>query len=84
MTKIISKKKRSLTDAGNSKRISIVKEWLQILEIEDEEEVVTALLYTDKHGFFFDAWKEDEQPDLDDLEQKVSVDLGDDVDIDLS
>lgn len=76
MTRIISEQKRSLTDAGDSKRLSIVKEWIQMLGFEDEDKVVTALLHTEKHGFFFGAWKEGEQPDMDSLENKIKVEAG--------
>jgi len=81
MVEIISTDERSLSDAGDSKRISIVKSWLSILGFEDKEDVQTALLYTEKHGFLFGAWCLEDQPDLEDLNEKEIKNVAEKVDI---
>ena len=71
MVNTLATKFRSLTDAGDSKRISIPKDWLEILGFtEEEEEVVTAVLHS-KHGTFFGAWVDGEQPDLSDIAEEI-------------
>lgn len=81
MVDIISTATRSLTNAGDSRRVSVVKEWLSILGFDDAENVETAVLYTEKHGFFFGAWLEDEQPDLEDLDEEELKNLSEKVDV---
>lgn len=81
MVDVIDTKKRKLTDAGDSRRLSPVKDWLDILGFTGEDEVVTALLHTEKYGFFFGAWKEGEQPDMEEINEEELRDLTDKVDI---
>lgn len=80
MVEIISKSERSLTDAGDSKRVSVAKDWLEILGFKNEKTVVTAVL-KGKHGFFFGAWIEGDQPDLDQFDTEELEDLTEKVDI---
>ena len=72
MSEIIGKDTRKLTDAGDSKRVSINKSWLQILGFDEVDEVETAIV-RGKYGLFFGAWIEGEQPEIEDLEEKVDI-----------
>jgi len=81
MVKIISTLVRSLTDSGSSRRISINETWIDILGFNNEEEIETAILYTEKHGFFFGAWKKDEQPDAEDISDEKLQQVADKVEV---
>lgn len=81
MVEIISTARRSLSDAGDSRRVSIAKDWLDILGFNETDEVETALLYTEKHGFLLGAWLPEEQPDIEDLNKQAIQKLDDRVEL---
>jgi len=83
MAKLIQKKTLTLSDAGDTKRVTVKRDWLPVLGLEDKEKITTALYYSEKHdGFFLAAFDSENQPSLEDLDlEKLDEELTEKVDI---